>query len=55
MKEAEKQVPTPPYSLIGIGSPKFNCQDYAEALRRKYDEIKDSEEIKCKCGKGKQK
>ena len=53
MKEAEKLVTPPPYSLIGWGSPKYNCQDYAAALRRKYDEIKDNPKIKCKCKKGK--
>ena len=53
MKEAEKLVTPPPYSLIGWGSPKYNCQDYAAALRRKYDEIKDDPKIKCKCKKGK--
>ena len=53
MHEAQKLVPKPPYSLIGLGHPKYNCQDYADALRRKYDEIKDKKEIRCKCRKGK--
>jgi hypothetical protein len=52
MKEAEKLVKPPPYSLIGWGTPKYNCQDYADALRRKYDEIKDDPKVKCKCKKG---
>ena len=49
MKEAENRVECPPYSLIGLGSPKFNCQDYADSLRRMYDKIKNEKEIKCKC------
>ncbi len=32
---------------------KCNCQDYADALRAKYREIKDDPEVKCKCKKGK--
>ena len=52
MHEAEKLVSPPPYSLIRLGSPKYNCQDYADALRRKYDEIKDDPQIKCKCKGG---
>jgi len=52
MKEAQKRVPKRSYSLIGFGSdPKFNCQDYAESLRREYNKIKNSKEIKCKCRK----
>ena len=53
MHEAEKLVSPPPYSLIGFGAPKFNCQDYADALRRKYNEIKDDPKIKCKCRRNK--
>ena len=49
MHEAERLVSPPPYSLIGFGAPKYNCQDYADALRRKYDELKDDPRIKCKC------
>ena len=51
MKEAQKLVSPPPYSFIGWGSPKYNCQDYADALRRKYDELKNDRKIKCKCKK----
>ena len=53
MHEAEKLVSPPPYSLIGLGAPKYNCQDYADALRRKYNEIKDDPKIKCKCRRNK--
>jgi len=49
MREAERLVPNPPYSLIGLGHPKYNCQDYADALRRKYDEIKNNKSIQNKC------
>ena len=51
MKQAEERVKRnlPPYSLIGIGTPKFNCQDYADSLRRMYDQIKNEKDVKCKC------
>ena len=52
MKEAQSRVSLPPYSLIGWGRPKYNCQDYADSLRRMYDAIKDDPEVKCKCKKG---
>ena len=51
MHEAQKQVPKPPYSLLGIGVPKYNCQDYADALRKKYAELEKDEKIKTKCGR----
>ena len=51
MKEAQTRVSPPPYSLIGWGRPKYNCQDYADSLRRMYDAIKDDPEVKCKCKK----
>ena len=52
MKEAQKRIPKPKYSLLGFGNAsKFNCQDYADNLRREYDKIKNSREIKCKCRK----
>jgi len=50
MKEAEKRVPKPPYSLLGWGRPKYNCQDYADALRREYYKLLDDKEVRCKCG-----
>ena len=53
MREAEQRVSVPPYSLLGWGRPKFNCQDYADRLRSKYNEIKNEREVKCKCGKNK--
>ncbi len=40
-----------PYSMLGIFGEKYNCQDYADALRAKYLEIKNSQEVKCKCKK----
>ena len=49
MKEAVKRVERPPYSLIGLGAPKFNCQDYADSLRGMYEKIKDEKEVQCKC------
>ena len=55
MKEAERLITPPPYSLLGLFGSKYNCQDYADDLREKYDEIKDDVEIKCKCEKVKAK
>ena len=52
MKEAEERVSPPPYSLIGWGWPKYNCQDYADSLRRKYEELENDKTVRCKC-KGK--
>lgn len=40
-----------PYSMLGVFGEKYNCQDYASALRAKYDEIKDSQEAICNCKK----
>jgi len=41
------------YQLTWIGKrTKCNCQDYADALRRKYREIKDDPAVKCKCKQG---
>ena len=54
MKEAQARVMPPPYSLLGLGRPKYNCQDYANSLRRMYDAIKDDPAVKCKCRKGQQ-
>ena len=51
MREAEKLADPPPYSLLGWGAPKYNCQDYCDTLRMIYDRIKDWPEIKCKCKK----
>ena len=51
MHEAQSRIPKPPYSLIGFGAPKYNCQDYAAALRKKYAELENDEEVKEKCGK----
>ena len=50
MKEAQKRVPQPPYSLLGFGSGrKFNCQDYADSLRREYNRLLEDKEVRCKC------
>ena len=50
MRIAVEKVDPSPYSLLG--SPfkkKYNCQDYADALREKYYEIRNSKEVRCKC------
>jgi RHS repeat-associated protein len=46
MRIAVEKVNPQPYSLI-----KYNCQDYASQLRAKYYEIKDTEEVRCRCKK----
>ena len=52
MKEAQKRVPKPPYSLIGWGSAKkYNCQDYADSLRNEYSKLVNDKEVRCKCKK----
>ena len=52
MKEAQKRVPKPPYSLIGWGSAKkYNCQDYADSLRNEYRKLVNDKEVRCKCKK----
>ena len=42
----------PPYSMLGIFDSKYNCQDYASALRAKYAELVGTKEARCKCKKG---
>jgi RHS repeat-associated protein len=50
MRIAVAQTKTKPYSLLGIGSPKkFNCQDFAEAVRKKYSELVRDITIRAKC------
>ena len=42
MRKAVEQVRPLPYSLLGDkkkGIPQYNCQDYADALRSKYNEL----------------
>ena len=53
MRIAQSMVNPDHYQLTWIGAKtKCNCQDYADALRAKYREIKDDPEVKCKCKKG---
>lgn len=50
MRIAVAQTPTKPYSLLGRGKPKkFNCQDFAEAVRRKYSELVRKPSIQKQC------
>lgn len=52
MREAVLRVNPTHYQLSWLGRKgKCNCQDYAEALRRKYEEIKSERKVKCKCQK----
>jgi RHS repeat-associated protein len=50
MRIAVAQTPTKPYSLLGWGRLiKFNCQDFAEDVRRKYSELVRRPSIKKQC------
>jgi RHS repeat-associated protein len=50
MRIAVAQTPTKPYSLLGWGKlKKFNCQDFAEAVRRKHSELVRRSSIRKKC------
>jgi len=50
MRIAVAQTMTKSYSLIGgIGKSKFNCQDYAAAVRRTYSELVKDQNIVRKC------
>ena len=47
MKKAINHVPTPEYKLTGKGH--YNCQDFADAIRAKYDELISNKRIRCEC------
>ena len=57
MRIAINKVSGPMYSLLGsailLYDDKFNCQDYADELRRVYNELCRQKEIRCKCFGGK--
>ena len=53
MRKAISQVSPLPYSLLGDskkGIPQYNCQNYADALRAKYNELIFDKKIRCECG-----
>ena len=53
MDEAIKRVKPTHYQLTWFGSnSKYNCQDYATALRREYSVLEKDKKVKCKCRKG---
>ena len=53
MREAVKRVKPDHYQMTRIGArSKCNCQDYADALRRKYGELEKDPKVRCKCRKG---
>jgi len=53
MDEAIKRVKPTHYQLTWIGPrSKYNCQDYATALRREYSALEKDRKIWCKCKKG---
>lgn len=50
MRIAVARTSTQPYSLLGWGKPKkFNCQDFAEAVRKLYSKLVRDPAIKRKC------
>ena len=52
MRLAVAEVSPTHYQLSWIGrKSKCNCQDYADALRKKYHELQNDQKIKCKCKK----
>ena len=53
MRKAVEMVNPLPYSLLGDkrkGIRQYNCQDYADALRSKYNELIMNQKIRCECG-----
>ena len=53
MREAVKNVRPKPYRLFALGKSQYNCQNYAEELRREYFRLLADRKIWCKCGLGK--
>lgn len=50
MREAVKNVDPKPYRLFALDGSQYNCQNYAEALRREYFRLLTDRRIWCKCG-----
>ena len=53
MRKAVEKVNPLPYSLLGDKKKRilqYNCQDYADALRGKYNELIRDKKIRCECG-----
>lgn len=50
MREAVKNVRPRPYRLAGSNEMQYNCQDYADDLRREYFRLLADRKIWCKCG-----
>ena len=53
MRKAVEMVDPLPYSLLGDkkkGIRQYNCQDYADALRNKYNELIKDKKVRCECG-----
>lgn len=55
MREAVKNVKPKPYSLWKVDASQYNCQTYAEELRREYFRLLADRKIWCKCGMDKKK
>ena len=53
MREALKNVKPKPYRLFALDKSQYNCQNYAEELRREYFRLLADRKIWCKCGLGK--
>lgn len=53
MRKAIKAVKPKPYSLLGdknAGIQQYNCQDFADDVRRKYFELIKDKKVLCECG-----
>lgn len=50
MREAVKNVQPKPYRLAGSNGMQYNCQDYADDLRKEYFRLLADKNIWCKCG-----
>ena len=50
MREAVANVKPRPYVFFALDGSQYNCQDYAEALRKEYFRLLSDRKIWCKCG-----
>ena len=50
MREAVNNVKARPYVFFALDGSQYNCQDYAEALRKEYFRLLSDRKIWCKCG-----
>lgn len=50
MREAVERVNPRPYKLVALDGSQYNCQNYADDLRREYFKLLSDRKIWCKCG-----